>query len=95
MYLVRSFYLLALLSVGSLVTADDEGYGLDCSFPIHSTESSCRGLLGDRQAVYDEYMRGCREQWGTKGAVRCDANERDRLEMSRRQPQSMVVGPLV
>lgn len=35
-------------------------------------------------------MQGCREKWGAKGAKRCDANEEDRLEMSRRQPQSMV-----
>jgi hypothetical protein len=91
MFLIRSFYVVAVLTVGSLVAADDEGYGVDCSFPIHSTESSCGDLLGDRQAVYDEYMQGCRDHWGSKGAARCNANERDRIEMSRRQPQSMVV----
>ncbi|KAL3943133.1 MAG: hypothetical protein SGBAC_002782 [Bacillariaceae sp.] len=35
-------------------------------------------------------MEGCRQKWGNKGALRCDSNEEDRLEMSRRQPQSMV-----
>lgn len=70
---------------------DDVGYGLDCSWPIHNFESSCGDMLGDRKAVYDEYLRGCREKWGSKGAVRCTQGEADRLEMSRRQPQSMVV----
>jgi prolyl 4-hydroxylase len=87
MNLFRQILLVA--SLASLVNAED--YGLDCSFPIHNMESSCGDLLGDRQAVYDKYMDGCREKWGKKGAARCDANERDRLEMSRRQPQSMVV----
>jgi len=41
-------------------------------------------------AVYEEYMEGCREKWGASGAKRCDSNERDRIAMSKRQPQSMV-----
>lgn len=90
MFLICSFYLLALLTVGSLA-AEDEGYGVDCSFPIHSKDFSCGNLLGDRKKIYDEYMQGCRDQWGAKGAVRCNMNENDRIEMSRRQPQSMVV----
>ena len=77
-----------LLSTYSANAAD---YGVDCSFPIHSVKSSCGNLLGDRRAVYEEYMKGCREKWGASGARRCDSNELDRLEMSRRQPQSMHV----
>jgi prolyl 4-hydroxylase len=68
----------------------DGGFGLDCSWPIHSHDFKCGNLLGDRQAVYDHYMDGCRKKWGAQGAKRCDANEDDRLEMTRRQPQSMV-----
>jgi hypothetical protein len=79
-----------LLLLGTFAVAE-EGYGLDCSWPIQNFESSCGDLLGDRKAVYDEYMRGCREKWGAKGAVRCSSGDEDRLEMSRRQPQSMVV----
>jgi prolyl 4-hydroxylase len=75
------------------VAAKVEGadYGVDCSFPIHSTDLQCGDLLGDRKSVYEEYMQGCREHWGEKGAKRCNSNEQDRLAMSRRQPQSMVV----
>lgn len=87
----RPFFIFGSLVALSNVGADNEGYGVDCSFPIHSKELSCGDLLGDRKAVYEEYMQGCREQWGVKGAARCDMNEKDRLEMSRRQPQSMVV----
>jgi prolyl 4-hydroxylase len=68
----------------------DADFGLDCSWPVHSTDFKCGNLLGDRQAVYDHYMDGCREKWGDQGAKRCDANEADRIEMTRRQPQSMV-----
>ncbi|KAG7368599.1 ankyrin repeat domain protein [Nitzschia inconspicua] len=82
-----------LLCVGLffvVLTANAADFGLDCSWPIHSTDWKCGDLLGDRQVVYDHYMQGCREKWGTQGAKRCDANEADRLEMTRRQPQSMV-----
>ena len=94
MMLFQSFLLCVVLATNSIVVLsaeNDEGYGLDCSFPIHSKKFSCGDLLGDRKAVYEEYMQGCREQWGAKGAARCDANEKDRLEMSRRQARSMVV----
>mmetsp|Transcript_4391 Transcript_4391/g.12590 ORF Transcript_4391/g.12590 Transcript_4391/m.12590 type:complete len:419 (+) Transcript_4391:2024-3280(+) len=82
---VTSFLLAALASP---ILSED--FGLDCSWPVHNTESSCGDLLGDRFAVYEEYLEGCRQQWGAKGAKRCDSAEIDRLEMSRRQPQSMV-----
>lgn len=86
-------FLASVSAVLLLVVATTSGadYGLDCSFPIHNVESSCGDLLGDRAAVYEEYMEGCRQKFGSKGAKRCDANELDRLEMSRRQPMSMVV----
>ncbi|KAL7556161.1 hypothetical protein ACA910_006268 [Epithemia clementina (nom. ined.)] len=42
--------------------------------------------LGDRQSFHDEYMRGCGEKFGVE---RCAANERERVDMSLRQPQSM------
>ena len=83
-----------LLAVVSIVfyppTVLAEDFGLDCSWPIHSSSLNCGDLLGDRQAIYDEYMEGCRQKWGAKGAKRCDANEEDRIAMSRRQPASMV-----
>lgn len=36
-------------------------------------------------------MEGCRQYHGPKKAKRCDVTEADRIEMNRRQPQSMVV----
>ena len=70
-----------------VVVAD---YGVDCSFPIHSKELKCGDLLGtDRMKVYEEFMQGCRDFYGKKGN-RCDSTEEDRIEMSLRQPQSMV-----
>ena len=90
----HSVYLFAILSAIAFVSANDgqgAGYGLDCSFPMHSYELSCGDLLGDRKAIYDEFMQGCREKWGEKGATRCDNNEEERLAMIRRQPQSIVV----
>ena len=94
MMLFHTFLLCVVLVTNSVVVTannEDEGYGLDCSFPVHNKESSCGNLLGDRKAIYEEYIQGCRKQWGAKGAARCDMNEEDRLKMSRRQPQSMVV----
>jgi hypothetical protein len=67
------------------------GYGVDCSFPVFDRDlSGCGDILGDRQSFYEEYMQGCRDHFGSK-AHRCDTTEQDRLDMSRRQPQSMVV----
>ena len=63
-------------------------YGLDCSFPIQSTDLKCGNLLGDRKAVYEKYMEGCYKEYGKQA---CASYEGDRLEMSIRQPQSMVV----
>lgn len=91
MTFVRFVFLVLFVSTVAFVEVDAEGYGVDCSFPIHSFELNCGDLLGDRNAVYEEYMQGCRDKWGDKGARRCDQNEADRIEMSRRQPQSMVV----
>lgn len=68
-------------------------YGLDCSWPIHGKKRSprCESMFPHQMELYEEYLQGCREKWGAKGAARCDSNELDRLEMSWRQPQSMVV----
>jgi prolyl 4-hydroxylase len=87
----RSLFLLTIFRVAISVANAQGDYGVDCSWPIHSEEFKCGDLLGDREAVYDEYMEGCRQKWGKKGAARCDSNEGDRVEMSLRQPQSMFV----
>ena len=44
--------------------------------------------LGDRQSFYDDFVAGCVKHFGKKGK-RCIETERDRVEMSLRQPQSM------
>jgi hypothetical protein len=92
MTLFRQLLVVTLLALRA-GASDDNGadYGVDCSWPVHSTDFSCGDLLGDRKKIYDEYMDDCREKWGKKGATRCDSNEQDRLEVNRRQPQGMVV----
>ena len=72
------------------VTDENEGkpFGVDCSFPIHYKSLRCGDILGDRRKVYEDYMAGCRERYGD---LSCDNYENDRIEMSLRQPQSMVV----
>jgi prolyl 4-hydroxylase len=84
-------YVISLILAGPSVQAQDVTYGVDCSFPIHSEEFRCGDLLGDRKRVYDEYMRGCLEAFGSSKGESCGSIEEDRLEMSLRQPQSMVV----
>lgn len=79
------FLFLSLLSIQAVLSAD---YGLDCSFPIHNEELSCGDLLGDRKTVYDDFMQGCRDFYGKQGD-RCDITEKERIEMSIRQPQSV------
>eukprot|EP00548_Thalassiothrix_antarctica_P013872 CAMPEP_0194171908 /NCGR_PEP_ID=MMETSP0154-20130528/6470_1 /TAXON_ID=1049557 /ORGANISM="Thalassiothrix antarctica, Strain L6-D1" /LENGTH=474 /DNA_ID=CAMNT_0038884427 /DNA_START=169 /DNA_END=1590 /DNA_ORIENTATION=+ len=44
--------------------------------------------LGDRQKFYDDMIQGCVEYYGKKGN-RCIEYERERVEMTLRQPQSM------
>jgi prolyl 4-hydroxylase len=84
------YVIASLVLAGLSVQAQDATYGVDCSFPIHSKEFQCGNLLGDRKKVYDEFMEGCRDFYGSKGK-RCDSVEKDRIAMSVRQPQSMVV----
>jgi len=45
--------------------------------------------MGDKQADYEELIQDCVEHYGPKGHL-CHSNERDRIAMSLRQPQSMV-----
>ena len=44
--------------------------------------------LGNRQEFYNNMIQGCLDYYGDK-ADRCLVNERDRVDMSLRQPQSM------
>ena len=47
--------------------------------------------LGNKQAEYDEFMKGCDEHYGQKGKAysACRVTEEDRVEMSLRQPAAM------
>ena len=45
--------------------------------------------LGDKQKFYDDFLQSCKDHFGPK-AQRCVQNERDRIAMSLRQPQSMT-----
>lgn len=44
--------------------------------------------LGDKQSFYENYVEGCVNQFEDKSR-RCLNNERERVEMTLRQPQSM------
>jgi hypothetical protein len=50
--------------------------------------------LGDKQKFYDDFLQSCKDHFGAKGQ-RCVQNERDRIAMSLRQPQSMTVSKLL
>jgi len=45
--------------------------------------------LGNRQALYEHFMQGCVDYHGEKGK-RCLRFEKERIDMSNSQPQSMV-----
>mmetsp|Transcript_33738 Transcript_33738/g.71919 ORF Transcript_33738/g.71919 Transcript_33738/m.71919 type:complete len:522 (-) Transcript_33738:188-1753(-) len=46
--------------------------------------------LGNKQAEYDEFMKGCDNHYGGgKGYSACKVTEQDRVEMSLRQPRSV------
>lgn len=72
----------------------EPSYGVDVSFPVHYgnllDKNDPNQPLGDRQALYDEYMKGCHDFYG-KRATSCDVTEEDRWDMSLRQPTSMQV----
>jgi prolyl 4-hydroxylase len=87
MFRLCAFALLA--ATLAAVQGQDSDYGVDCSFPIHSKEWRCGDTLGDRAKFYEDFMQGCHNYYGNK-ANRCDITEDDRIEMSLRQPQSMV-----
>jgi hypothetical protein len=42
--------------------------------------------LGNREEFYREFLQGCKDKFGSKGA-RCTQNELDRIAMTLRQPQ--------
>jgi hypothetical protein len=72
----------------------EPSYGVDVSFPVHYgnilAKDDPNQPLGDRQALYDDYMKGCHDFYG-KRASSCDVTEEDRWDMSLRQPQSVQV----
>jgi hypothetical protein len=72
-------------------------YGVDVSFPVHYGnvlhKDDPNQPLGDRQALYDDFMKGCHDFYGRKGKS-CDITEQDRWDMSVRQPASMQVNKI-
>jgi len=81
------FFLLCLAST----TAD---YGLDYSFPITDWKVKEDGPFVGKQAMYDKYLLGCRENNPPKfegdASDLCAVYEFDRLAMNKDQPKSMV-----
>eukprot|EP00804_Cyclotella_cryptica_P021530 CCRYP_005823-RB/>CCRYP_005823-RB protein AED:0.42 eAED:0.42 QI:104/1/1/1/0.66/0.5/4/324/478 len=67
-------------------------HNLDKSLPVPKEyEGMPVQYLGDKQAEYDAFMKGCHEHYGKKGDTwsACSVTEVDRIEMSFRQPASM------
>ena len=86
----RLLSLLFAIAVGTSLAQADDGisradYGADESYPMHYP----RALRDDRQEEYERLIQGCVETYGKKGPL-CWQNEVDRIDMSLRQPQSMV-----
>jgi hypothetical protein len=86
---INTLLYLSLLLVSFGHAQETADYGADVSFPIHHFKLK-EGPLGDRSAIYEEFMDGCRKFYGKK-ASSCDEGEKGRLAMSLRQAQSMVV----
>ena len=85
-----SLTIFALLFLAHVKFVQSTEYGVDCSFPVHSKEWKCDDTkLGNRTKMYHDFMEGCRKTYGKQG-FRCDITEDDRLQMSVRQPQSMI-----
>jgi prolyl 4-hydroxylase len=72
-------------------TQGNDRYGADCSFPIHhwrfKIEPKCEdaAMGANRVQYYKYFIQSCHAHFG----IRCLEVERERLELSRRQPQSM------
>lgn len=67
-------------------------YGLDVSFPTHSTRTSIDdndNPLGPRQEVYLDHLAACRRAYPNDNS--CDQSEDYRILMNQRQPMSMQV----
>ena len=64
-------------------------HNMDSSKPVPKEyEDMVLQPLGERQSFYKDFLQGCKDHFGKKGA-RCTQNELDRIAMTRRQPQSM------
>jgi len=80
--------LLLLLTVA--VTADlneigQKSYDIDSSWAIHS--SNLADTFGDKQALYDDFMEGCRAAVPDSDAASC--NDKYRINMNTNQPAGM------
>jgi prolyl 4-hydroxylase len=63
--------------------ADPTDYGVDISFPIHHYLDKDKAPVGYKR--YEELMNGCYAKFSKR---ECDATERARLDMNKRQPAS-------
>ena len=89
MYFVTLVSVLVLSNTILVLSQQHEIYGTQCSFAITgpNLDACDPELLDQRQSFYDEYMEGC---YRNANKDVCDENEKDRLAMNARQPQSMV-----
>ena len=66
----------------------EQHYGVDISWPMHHHTLKNRTDFSHRQSVYDNYLKGC---YGQDSKDECDSYEKFRIDMIKRQPQSVRV----
>lgn len=80
----------AFATLFSLHSCNSIEYGVDCSFPQHSTTLKCGSLLGDRATAYQEFMLGCQHAYGNEAEVKCNQPEASRLYDNRERVQHVI-----
>ena len=94
-------FLAAMILVVSTRTnaEEDNGYGVDVSFPIHHNFigqnlhiSDTLRIFGPRKLeLYNEYINGCKEKYAPLGkSHECTHNENERIRLNSNQPGQMT-----
>ena len=78
---------------------EEEGYGVDASFPIHHNfigedvhVSDTLRIFGPRKLeLYNKFLQGCQDRYAqVNKAHECDMNEQARIRLNLNQPSAMT-----